>query len=116
LSLITRGASLGMEVYWRILSTDIILFSKLQRIQIKLNCAEFRLIPYVTANPAMPSQKTKILKQEKNEVLCLMPWYEWVWVVNVWVNQNCIAILTRISYWTWKWYQENQAGRKYCSG
>jgi len=57
LSLITRGASLGRDVYWSILSTDIILFSELQRNQIILVCIEFRLSPYVTANPAMPWKK-----------------------------------------------------------
>lgn len=51
---ITRGDSLAKFVYWRILSTDIILFSALQMFHITEACKTFRLIPYVTANPAMP--------------------------------------------------------------
>jgi len=51
---ITSGASLARFEYWRILSTDIILFSALQIFHITEACKTFKLIPYVTANPAMP--------------------------------------------------------------
>lgn len=65
LSSITRGASLVIFVYWRILSTDIILFSALHMFHITEACNTFRLIPYVTANPAIPAtnpmQKNLIL-------------------------------------------------------
>lgn len=54
---ITRGASLAIFVYCRILSTDIILFSALQMFHITEACKTFRLIPYVTAKPAMPIEE-----------------------------------------------------------
>ena len=53
-SSITRGASLVRFEYCRILSTEIILFSALHMFHIIEACKTFRLIPYVTANPAMP--------------------------------------------------------------
>ena len=53
-SSITKGASLAMFEYWRILSTDIILFSALHKFQITEACWTFKLMPYVTASPAMP--------------------------------------------------------------
>lgn len=55
-SFILRGGSLGMQVYWSILSTDIILFSMLQSLNIVEACNLFRLSPYVTTKPAMPSK------------------------------------------------------------
>lgn len=53
-----------MFEYWRILSTDIILFSALQIFHITEACKTFRLIPYVTANPAMP------VEYKATSVLC----------------------------------------------
>lgn len=50
----TRGASLVRFEYCIILSTEIILFSALHMFHIIEACKTFRLIPYVTANPAMP--------------------------------------------------------------
>ena len=56
-SSITRGGSLGIEVYWRILSTDIIMFSKLQKFHITQACNILRLSPYVTAKPAIALER-----------------------------------------------------------
>ena len=48
------GGSAGMLIYRRILSTDIILFSKVHKLQTTEACRMFRLSPYVTARPAIP--------------------------------------------------------------
>lgn len=56
-SSITRGASLGILVNWRILSTDIILFSTLHRFHITHAWSTFRLKPYVAASPAKPEME-----------------------------------------------------------
>lgn len=66
-SLTTRGGSLGMEVYWSILSTDMILVSKLLSSHIIHACMMFRLRPYVTAKPATPSKTTNM--EWRNQVL-----------------------------------------------
>ena len=60
----TRGGSQGIQVYWSILSTDIILFSILQRFHIIQACTMFKLSPYVTAKPARPSKSQKSYKRE----------------------------------------------------
>ena len=43
-----------MLIYCRILSTDIILFSKVHKPQTTQACSMFRLSPYVIARPAIP--------------------------------------------------------------
>ena len=43
-----------MLIYCRILSTDIILFSKVHKPQTTKACSVFRLSPYVIARPAIP--------------------------------------------------------------
>jgi hypothetical protein len=48
------GGSAGMLIYCRILSTDIILFSKVHKPQTTKACSMFRLSPYVIARPAIP--------------------------------------------------------------
>ena len=64
LSSTTREGSQGIQVYWSILSTDIILFSILQRFHIIQACTMFKLSPYVTAKPARPSKSQKSYKRE----------------------------------------------------
>ena len=68
-SSITRAGSLGIQVYWNILSTDIILFSIWQRNHITLLCNMFRVSPYVTDKPAMPSGKRKAKKKKQLETI-----------------------------------------------
>jgi hypothetical protein len=55
-----RGGSAGMLIYCRILSTDIILFSKVHMLQTTHACSMFRLSPYVTARPAIPESRINI--------------------------------------------------------
>lgn len=91
LSSITRGASLVIFVYWRILSTDIILFSALHMFHITEACNTFRLIPYVTANPAIPAtnpmQKNLIFNSWEVRYLMITLYvlvkHEWLWFIFV---------------------------------
>ena len=104
LSSITRGGSLGIEVYWSILSTDIILFSMLQRFHITHACNMFRLSPYVTANPATPANK-EIEKRNRSSnfehLQKLVLWKNTYWEdkqkLLTWINGPCR-----------NWDQENQ--------
>lgn len=59
-SSITRGASLGMPENRRILSTEIILFSTLQRFHITHACSTLRFNPYVAASPARPGTESQV--------------------------------------------------------
>lgn len=54
---IVGGASLGIWQYWWILSIETILFSSLQKLSIHRDSRAFKLRPYVTARPAMPTWK-----------------------------------------------------------